>query len=74
MEARVSEAGFPFVLSSSFVRILHWEASTFSLGIVEGISGVHTGPGATAFTRTPCSIASFAMLFVMLTIAAFVIV
>ena len=28
------------------------------MGIDPGISGVHTGPGATALTRTPCSIAS----------------
>src|ERR1700744_6389916 len=34
--------------------------STFSRGIVDGIRGVHTGPGATAFTRMPCSIASLA--------------
>src|SRR3982074_662028 len=43
---------------------------TFSLGNVEGISGVQTGPGATALTRTPCSIARLASDRVKLTMAA----
>ena len=45
---------------------------TFSAGIVEGISGVHTGPGATAFTRIPCFETSFANAFVNPMIAALV--
>ena len=45
---------------------------TFSLGIVEGMSGVQTGPGATALTRTPCLIARPASERVKLTMAALV--
>jgi ribose/xylose/arabinose/galactoside ABC-type transport system permease subunit len=45
---------------------------TLSAGMVEGINGVQTGPGATPFTRTPDFIATLAMLFVRLAIAAFV--
>ena len=46
--------------------------STFSFGIVDGMRGVHTGPGATAFTRTPRSMAICDSAFVKLMIAAFV--
>jgi hypothetical protein len=42
---------------------------TLSGSIVDGISGVHTGPGATAFTRTPHSIASLESPFVKPTMA-----
>src|SRR5260221_11925528 len=45
---------------------------TFSLGKVEGISGVQTVPGATALTRTPCLIARLASDRVKLTMAALV--
>ena len=48
------------------------KSRTFSRGIVDGMSGVHTGPGATAFTRTPRSAASCASDIVMFVIAAFV--
>src|SRR5215207_9972612 len=44
----------------------------FSAGIVEGISGVQTGPGATAFTRIPCLDTNFARAFVKPIMAAFV--
>ena len=46
---------------------------TSSAGIVEAISGVHTGPGATALTRMPRSISSFERPFVNVTIAPFVV-
>jgi hypothetical protein len=46
---------------------------TFSSGMVEGISGVQMGTGATAFTRTPCLAASAASPFVKVTIAPFVL-
>jgi hypothetical protein len=36
------------------------------------MSGVQTGPGATALTRIPCLPASFAKLFVMFAIVALV--
>src|SRR6516225_8637094 len=45
---------------------------TFSLDNVEGISGVQTGPGATALTRTPRLIARLASERVKLTMAALV--
>ena len=45
---------------------------TFSSGIVDGISGVHTGPGATAFTRMLRFMELFDSAFVKFTIAAFV--
>jgi len=45
---------------------------TDSCGIVEGISGVQTGPGATAFTRMPRFIAMCDSVLVMLTSAALV--
>jgi hypothetical protein len=44
-----------------------WSApncSTFSGGSVEGMSGVHTGPGATAFTRIPRSVRACAIEYV----------
>ena len=41
--------------------------------MVDGISGVHTGPGATAFTRMPFSIASSESAFVNVTIAPLVV-
>jgi hypothetical protein len=40
--------------------------------MVAGISGVHTGPGETAFTRMPFSIVSCARAAVKFTIAALV--
>ena len=43
-----------------------------SFGSVEGMSGVQTGPGATALTRTPLSIAIFDSAFEKFTIAALV--
>ncbi len=42
-------------------------------GSVAGISGVHTGPGATALTRTPRSISICASPCVNVTIAPFVV-
>jgi hypothetical protein len=45
---------------------------TSSGGSDIGISGVHTGPGATAFTRIPLVIASRESPFVNVTIAPFV--
>jgi hypothetical protein len=46
--------------------------STFSGAIDDGIRGVHTGPGATLFTRMPRSPSIWAMLAVKLANAAFV--
>src|SRR3954469_10288075 len=46
--------------------------STFSGGMVDGINGVQTGPGATLFTRMPRSPSSWARLAVRLAMAAFV--
>jgi hypothetical protein len=43
---------------------------TFSLGMVDGMSGVHTGPGATAFTRMPLGTTIFERALVKLTMAA----
>ena len=44
-----------------------------TLGVnVDAISGVQTGPGATALTRMPRSMSSFASPFVKVTIAPFV--
>jgi hypothetical protein len=45
---------------------------TLSSGIVDGISDVQIGPGATLFTRIPRSPSSCARLAVKLAIAAFV--
>jgi hypothetical protein len=45
---------------------------TFSGGIVDGMSGVHTGPGATAFTRIPLSASPCASPCVKFLIAPFV--
>src|SRR5579884_3331894 len=45
---------------------------TFSAGIVDGISGVHIGPGATLLTRIPFSPSSCARLAEKLAIAALV--
>ena len=42
-------------LAGSTERGVLAEGVTFSLGIVEGMSGVQTGPGATLFTRIPRS-------------------
>jgi hypothetical protein len=47
--------------------------ATFSSGNDIGISGVHTGPGATALTRIPFSINSLARPFVNVTIAPLVV-
>jgi hypothetical protein len=46
---------------------------TFSGGSVDGISGVHTGPGATLFTRIPRGPSICARLAHMLAIPALVI-
>ncbi len=59
-------------LCGSFEGRVFAEVLTFSAGIVAGISGVHTGPGATALTRTPCFMPSCDSVLVRLTIAAFV--
>src|SRR5688572_22255802 len=59
-------------LRRSLERRLPAEATHWSGGRVAGMSGVQTGPGATALTRIPCSIASFDSAFVKLTIAALV--
>ena len=37
--------------AASFIGTCSPNPATFSSGIVEGMSGVHTGPGATALTR-----------------------
>jgi hypothetical protein len=41
--------------------------------MVEGMSGVHTGPGATALTRMPFGVSSSASPLVKVTIAPFVV-
>src|SRR3954451_18572421 len=46
--------------------------STFSVGMVAGMSGVQIGPGATLLTRMPCSPRSCARLAQKLAIAALV--
>jgi hypothetical protein len=43
--------------------------SIISSGMVAGISGVHTGPGATEFTRMPFSTRFWPSALVKLTIA-----
>jgi hypothetical protein len=43
-----------------FMGVCSPNVFTFSAGIVDGISGVHTGPGATQFTRMPFSARSWA--------------
>jgi hypothetical protein len=48
------------------------KSSTFSSGIVAGMSGVQIGPGATALTRMPRSMVSCASPLVKLTIAPLV--
>jgi hypothetical protein len=40
--------------------------------MVDGISGVHTGPGATALTRMPRSTSAWAMEYVQALTAPFV--
>ena len=47
--------------------------STFSSGIVAGMSGVQIGPGATVLTRTPFSARYCARPLVKLTIPALVV-
>ena len=47
--------------------------TTFSAGIVLGMSGVQTGPGATELTRTPFLIASSARALVNVTMAPLVV-
>ncbi len=46
--------------------------AAFSAGIVEGMSGVQIGPGATAFTRMPSGASNCARPLVKLAIAPFV--
>ena len=41
-------------------------------GMVAGMSGVHTGPGATTLTLMPCCATSMASPLVKFTMAAFV--
>ena len=53
-------------------RVFFPKFFTFSRGMVEGIKGVHTGPGATPLTRTPFLIAISARVTVMLAMAALV--
>ena len=47
-------------------------SSYFSCGIVEVMSGVQMGPGATTLTRTPDFLASEASAFEKVTMAPFV--
>lgn len=64
-----SSAGWPGLPRGVFLP----KFFTFSAGIVDGMSGVQIGPGATAFTLMPFSATSPASPAVKFAIAPFVV-